>query len=166
MSHPDLPSDWTAGRYEKNRESYYDPPSSSNPSRILLWGMMEGDAGHRLYDIPMDASVEEIVQVFQVGAHNAYIRGVNEQESVDMTASVAKKIEKLIPFRVIFADQAGLKLKFERQITEPELQNLEGWLTKDDPFQAGLEIYISEWDGESPLLAPVLEENLLHLWWD
>lgn len=71
-----------------------------------------------------------------------------------------------MPCRVIFADQAGLKLKFTRQITEDEIEKIEAMFSEGEMMKAGLERYLSEWAGGGELLAPVLAENVFHFWWD
>ena len=67
---------------------------------------------------------------------------------------------------MIFADAAGLKLKFERQVTTADVKRIETLFPDDIALDAGLGVYISEWDGQSSLLAPIIETNLMHFWWD
>jgi hypothetical protein len=33
-------------------------------------------------------------------------------------------------------------------------------------FELGLEGYVSDWDGESGMLDPVIEEGVFRFWWD
>ena len=68
-----------------------------------------------------------------------------------MVSKKATKIASIIPCRVIFADSAGLKLKFNRQITEQELTRIEALFPESEAMQAGLDRYISEWDGKTRL---------------
>lgn len=81
-------------------------------------------------------------------------------------AENAGKIASIVPSRVVFADAAGLKLKFSRQITDEELKKMEALLPQDQAMQLGLDRYISEWDGTGNILKPVLDENMFHFWWD
>ena len=85
---------------------------------------------------------------------------------VDLVADNATKIAEIIPCRITFADAAGLKLRFFRQVTVGELKQIEALFPEGEVIQAGLERYLSEWDGKGSVLAPVLKENLFHFWWD
>jgi len=166
MSSENLPEKWNDGDVLPDEKIYSDPPPSNDPSQIQFFGMREGDSGHRLYSVPAKTSVAEIVTEFEVGSHGAMGSGYNVDETVRLVAGKASQIAELIPLRVVFADSAELKLKFERQITSEELAKIEGIFPEEEAMQAGLEHYLSEWDGESSLLAPVLVENLFHFWWD
>lgn len=162
----ELPSNWKAGNFLDEKAIYGNPPSSSDPARIILIGMLESDPGHRLYEIPTQTTVADVVRVFRVGAHGAESYNYDVSATVALVADKATKIAEIIPYRVFFADIAGLKLRFERQITPAELKLIEALFSEQEVMQAGLERYLSAWDGSSPLLAPVLKENLLHFWWD
>ena len=116
--------------------------------------------------MPADTPVAEVVRAFAVGSHGAESYGYEVEDTVEKVADVASKITGLIPCRVTFADAAGLKLKFDRQITADELERIEGLIPEEDQIQLGMDRYLSEWDGESAYLGPVLQENLIHFWWD
>ncbi len=162
----ELPLNWKAGHFLDEKAIYGNPPPSADPARTVLVGMLESDQGHRLYEIPVHAPLADIVRVFQVGAHGAESCNYDVAATVALVADKATKIAGIIPCRVIFADSAGLKLRFERQVTPAELKRIEALFSEEEVMQAGLERYLSEWDGSSPLLAPVIKENLLHFWWD
>jgi hypothetical protein len=162
----DIPKSWFAGEFVPGDRRYDEPPPSTDPRRYTLIGLIDGDPGHRYYDVPIETTAEEIVRVFRVGSHGAQSYGDDEDETVELVASKAKSIEKLIPCRPIFADAAGLKLKFLRKITEKDLAKIEKLFPDEESMQAGLEGYVAEWDGEGRLLERVLKENLLNLWWD
>lgn len=161
-----LPPDWKAGEMVSVERSYGEPPESTDPERHLFFGLYGEDPGHRIYDIPANVKISEIVRQFRVGSQGAMSYGLDENQTVETVALNADKIAAIIPCRVIFADEAGLKLKFEKQISESELAKIESLFPLDDAMGAGLEKYISEWDGESRLLGSLLAENLIHFWWD
>jgi len=54
-----------------------------------------------------------------------------------------KAIARIISVRVIFADSAGLKLRFTQQITASGLKKIEVLSPEDKAMQAGLNDYIS-----------------------
>lgn len=83
-----------------------------------------------------------------------------------IVAELVEKIAQLVPCEVSFITDASLKLRFTRQITEPEWNELVKLFPEAEVMELGLEYYLSEWDGEQPLLAPILKENGLSLWWD
>ena len=93
-------------------------------------------------------------------------RRLGLSETISLVSEKATRIAELVPCRATFADPAGLKLRFLRQITEDDLKMIEALFPEDEMMQAGLERYASEWDGECSILAPVLKENLFHFWWD
>ncbi len=163
MSHS-LPSDWSIGPPVAPDDIHDAPPPSSDPEQVCFYGMT--DAGYCLVTVPASTAVADVARFFRVGSHGAMSYGLDEDETVDVVASNLTKIEALIPCRVTFADEAGLTVSFTRQISEDEVAQLESFFEGSDPIQAGLEAYMSEWDGEGSLLASVLRDNSLHLWWD
>ncbi|WP_193215208.1 hypothetical protein [Luteolibacter marinus] len=166
MSSGNLPEGWTAGDAVPHDQIYSDPPDSPAATRIQFYGLMEGDPGHRLYSIPADTPIAEVVKAFEVGSHGSMSYGYESGATVNLVADKATKISEIIPCRITFADPAGLKLRFSRQVTEDHLKQIEALFPEEEVMQAGLERYLSEWDGESSILAPVLQENLFHFWWD
>ena len=166
MNSGNLPNGWTAGEVVPNDSIYSDPPASSDPARINLYGWKEGDPGHLIYSIPADTPVADIVRFFEVGSKAEASYGDDSEETIALVAEKATGIAELVPCRATFADAAGLKLRFLRQVTEEDLKKIETLFPDDQMMQAGLDRYASEWDGEGPILAPVLQENLFHFWWD
>ena len=161
-----LPNGWKVGNVVPQDQIYSDPPEPADSSHLNLFGLREGDRGHRIYTIPRETPIDEIVRTFEVGSHAATSYGDDAAQTVSIVANKAAKIAEIIPCRVTFADAAGLKLRFLRQITEEELKKIEKLFPEDEMMQAGLERYVSEWDGKGSILAPVLKENLFHFWWD
>jgi hypothetical protein len=166
MKIPELPKQWLAGDAVSDDQYCFDPPESPDKSLILFYGCVDGDAGHRIYSIPADTPVGEVVRFFRVGTHGAESYGVPPEEALEKFASRVEIISSLVPCRVIFADPAGLKLKFMRQITRGEVKLIETLFPFDEVMTAGLEFYLSEWDGEGSLLDRVLEDNAIKFWWD
>lgn len=161
-----LPPGWTVGEEVPTDDIYTDPPESSDPTRINLYGLAEDDPSHRLYSLSADTPVADVVRHFKVGAQSELSYGDDPEETNALVAEIATRIAAMVPCKPIFADSAGLKLRFLRQVTPEDLVRIEALFPEDQMMQAGLERYGSEWDGESPLLAPVLEENVIHFWWD
>ena len=145
---------------------YQDPPISPDPNKIQFWGLKTTDESHRLYTVPVDTTPVEIVRTFEVGSHGAMSYNFDEKETVELVAKKVAAISEIIPFRILFADPAGLKMRFHTQITREELDQIEALFPEDEMMQAGLDGYISAWDGKSPILGEVLKTNTLHLWWD
>jgi hypothetical protein len=166
MSSNNLPDGWKAGEVVSQSAIYSDPPAASEPANINLYGLAEGDSSHRIYTIPADTPVADVVRFFEVGSRSATSYGDDADETIALVAEKATSISALVPCRVTFADAAGLKLRFLRQVTEDDLEKIEALFPEEQMMQAGLDRYASEWDGEGPLLAPVLNENLFHFWWD
>jgi hypothetical protein len=161
-----LPEGWQAGEFVTGDALYADPPPSSDPKAIHVIGALEGDRVHRLFRIPSVTPVSELVTVFQVGSHGADSYGYDRQEAIDLVARNATEITTRIDSRITFADQAGLKIRFHKPITADELRSLESLFSENQMMMAGLENYLSEWDGVGPLLSEVQRVGLLHFWWD
>lgn len=162
----DLPFDWHAGDPVPRSEIYTDPPESPDPTRIQFYGALDSDHEHRLYVLPAIVSITEIIEAFEVGSHNAFMHGSDPETMKKLVAEQAEQIALILPCRVVFADAAGLRLRFTRQISENELLEIEKLFSGVDEFQAGLEIYLSEWSGQGKILDPVLKENCFRFWWD
>jgi hypothetical protein len=159
-----LPSGWIAGEYETN-PSNTPPPESSDPARINLYGLTEGATAWRLYSIPAETPLAEIARFFKVGSHAETSYGRDPVEEVARVASTVTLIQEFIPCRVTYAGPAGMDLNFLRQITQEEVEQLEQ-LFLANGMDPGMDRYIAEWSGEGPMFAPVLQENVLELWWD
>ena len=145
---------------------YDDPPDSGNPTQNVFFGHKDGDVGHKLYAVPTSTPIGRIVRDFQVGSHGAGSYSWDVEETIQMVAEKTEAITAVIPCRVTFADPAGLKLRFLRQVTAVDMERIEALFPEDDMMQAGLEGYLSEWDGEGSPLTRIVEENLIHFWWD
>jgi len=157
--------DWKAGEQVNPNELYGLPPESADPGTQFLYGARDNE-GHRIYEIPARAKVADIVHFFEVGGFRAQSYGYDKKQTIDLVAEKATKISEIIPCRAIFADGAGLKLKFERPITDEELSQIEQLFPVEIAMQAGMEVYLSTWDGQSLKLTQVKEENLIQFWWD
>lgn len=157
--------DWSIGQ-DVLEDIYEEPPQSDDPAFIVFFGLRDSDQRHRLYRIPASTPIADVVHAFQVGSHGAESYGDDVAQTVRLVAEKATQIGQIVSCRVIFADTAGLKLKFLRQINDSEVERLEALFPPDKQMQAGLERYISEWEGHGPLLSPVKQENMIHLWWD
>jgi len=145
---------------------YDEPPESSDSTQNLFFGLKDGDEGHKLYAVPISTPIGQIVRDFQIGSHGAESYSWDVEETIQMVAEKTEAIAAVIPCRVTYADPAGLKLRFLRQITEADMEKIEALFPEDEMMQAGLEGYLSEWDGEGSPLSRIAQENLIHLWWD
>jgi hypothetical protein len=161
-----IPDDWSIKNLVEQDSVYGDLPEFGDFSRVYFFGLLEDEQEYKIYSVPLNTPIKRIVQKFKVGSHGAMNYGYDVESVVSLVAENAEKINKLIPCRVIFADSAGLKLKFERQITEDEVLQIEALFPESIMMKAGLERYLSEEEEGKSLLAPLLEENLIHLWWD
>ena len=161
-----LPEGWFPCGYVSQEEVYGDPPRSPKAGRILIFGLIEGDDGHRIYDIPAHVSFGSIAHAFRVGSHGAQSYGYDEDDNVEMVARKLDVIEGIAPGRVTFADAAGFKVRFTSPISGEDYPLIEALFPENEMMQAGLESYISAWSGHGHPLAPLLGSDLLHLWWD
>jgi hypothetical protein len=163
----ELPDGWEKGEAVPQDKRYEDPPASPDPTKILIQGLKWGDEGHQYFSIPADTPVADIVRFFEVGSHGAQSYSYDEEETIAVVAGKATALAELIPSRVTFADAAGLKLRFLREVTEDDLRAIEALFPdEEEVMQAGLEGYVSEWDGEGSLFEDVRRSNQFHFWWD
>ena len=144
---------------------FTEPDQPSDPARIRLYGMVEHE-GYRLYEIPATTPVSDVVIYFRVGSHGAIQDGTDSDELVRKVAAVTDRLAGIIPVGPFFADAAGLKLRFLRRVSDVDFSRISALFPEDDICSLGLERYIAEWDGESPILEPIIREGFLHLWWD
>ncbi len=145
---------------------YDDPPDSGDPSQTLFFGLKDGDEGHKLYATATSTPIGQIVREFRIGAHGAESYSWDVEQTIKLVAEKAEAVSAVVPCRVTFADPAGLKLRFLRQVTDADMQKIAAIFPKDEMMQAGLEGYLSEWDGRGSPLDRIARENLIHLWWD
>lgn len=150
----------------ENAHIYEDPTQPEDPTMMTFWGLEPGEKVHEAFTLPVETPTREITRRFEVGFQAGISYRYDQKETCELVAKKVEAIAKIIPFRVTFADSAGLKLRFTRQITATEVAEVEALFPEEEAMQAGLDGYISNWRGEGPLLTPVVEENLLHLWWD
>lgn len=166
MNSENLPDEWTAGPVVPQDDTYSDPPVSADTARVQFYGFQEGDSGYRLYSVPADTPVAEIVTNFEVGSHGAMSYSYDKGSTIEMVATKATAISKLVPCRVIFVDSAGLKLRFTRQIEDADLDQLLPLFPEDEGFQSGAEGYIDDQELGRHLFQRVKDDNLFHFWWD
>ena len=166
MNNDNLPDGWTAGDVVPYDQTSSDPPVSIDPSRFQFYGLCCTDPGHRLYSVPVDTGIAEIVVAFSVGIHGANSYGYDPDETVKMVSEKATKISEMLPCRVVFVDSAGLMLKFLRQIEDSHLDRLLELFPEEVGYQSGAEAYINDQEEGRHLFHRVKEENLFHFWWD
>ena len=166
MDLDNLPDGWTAGAIVPQDDTYSDPPASPDPARFQFYGFLEGDSGYRLFSVPADTPVADIVAKFEIGSHGAQSYSYDENSTIEMVAAKATAISEIAPCQVVFADSAGLKLKFSRQIEDSDLDQLAKLFPEDEGFQSGAEGYIIEQEPGRHLFQRVKEENTFHFWWD
>jgi hypothetical protein len=161
-----LPEGWIARDYVSNDAVYDDPPRCPSAGKNWIFGLIEGDEHHRIYEIPSSESFGTIARAFRVGSHGALNCGYDEDDTVEMVARKLDVIEGIAPGRVIFADAAGFKVRFLSPISSEDYPLIEALFPENEMMQAGLESYVSEWSGEGHPLAQLRGSDLLHLWWD
>jgi hypothetical protein len=141
-----------------------DTPSA--PRFQILVGHLDGDKGHRIYVTPL-LTIRELVEVFRVGERSEMSYSKDADETIDRVATRLEAIQKICPFVVTFADAAGLHAEFTRKLTESAATEIESLYPMDDAMQDGLDGYVSEWEGEGPILVPrLVREQSIQLWWD
>jgi hypothetical protein len=165
MSTPALPSNWSVCGAAAPDAIYEEPKQPKDKKRFRLYGIV-GDDGYQIYEVPAETKASDVVRFFGVGSHGVINTGGDADERIPRVAEVADKISKIVPARPFFADPAGLKLKFLRKVTRADLKKIQALFPEDEMFELGLERYVSDWDGESDMLDPVVEEGLFHFWWD
>ncbi len=133
---------------------------------LVLVGLLDDDQGHHIYVTPQ-VSVRKLVEAFHVGEHGAQSYGMDAAETIERVATRLEAILTICPFVVTFADSAGLHADFSRKLTESDAARIEDLFPMDDAMQDGLDGYVSDWEGDGPLLVPrLLQEQSIHLWWD
>lgn len=161
-----LPENWVVDDLNNQDLIYGDPPELYSSSRISFFGLLDKDPTYKIYSVPVDTPISSIIKVFQVGSHCAMSYGFGADAVITLVMENVKKIEHICPCQVWFADAAGLKLKFKHQVAEKEVLEIEALFHNQNAIKAGLEGYISELKEGQTLLAPLLRDNLIHLWWD
>ena len=92
--------------------------------------------------------------------------GFDELTTIDLVASLVDWVAALVPSRVTLADSTCMNIEFARQISDAEVARLESHIEQYDLTQIGLEMYMSSYEGDGPLLSEVARSNSLFLWWD
>lgn len=59
-----LPEGWKAGDYDIKNDYYCIPPKTNSDKYINIFGLGPDDQSHRIYTIPTDTSLEEIIIFF------------------------------------------------------------------------------------------------------
>ena len=139
-------------------EKQYDMPPVAEDGFYTLCGFAEGDEELMYYTVPSATTVREIVRYFEVGAHG----GVDGE----CVAGKASKLVEMFGGHAVYADPAGLKIKFDKIVTESDLDAIGALFDSDEDVMAGGEMYMSMWEEDKHMYAPVLEENVYHFWWD
>lgn len=134
--------------------------------QVLVGLLDDDDQGHHIYVTP-PLGVRELVEAFRVGEHGAMSYDMDATETIERVATRLEAIQAICPFVVTFADSAGLHAEFSRELTESDATKIEDLFPIDDAIKDGLDGYVSEWDGEGPILVPrLLREQSIQLWWD
>ncbi len=105
-------------------------------------------------------------EYFSVGAHNASCWDGGADALIPEIATIAERIGEIVPSRAFFADQGGIKIKFSKKLSAVEFEEIVKLFPEDHLIKYGLDIYLSEWDGESPMLERIKRDQYIHLWWD
>ncbi|HEX2747831.1 MAG TPA: hypothetical protein VHM91_07525, partial [Verrucomicrobiales bacterium] len=109
----------------------------------------------------------KIIADFGVGEHGDISYGFDPVEIRERVTQRLLTIEKICPFVIVSATDDGLHAEFTRPLTEEEAEKIESLFPLDDATQDGLDIYMSDWSGDGPLMVPLLlKEQALRLWWD
>ena len=162
----ELPTNWKEIDSVQEEQIYDLPPQSEDKSRLAFYGMLDENKGYKVYDIPANTEISQIIKVFKVGYHGASTYLLNPQEVNSKVAKYAESINRIIPSEVVFADSAGLKLKFKRQINSKEFEQIKALFPKESLIEDGMEIYMDEWFVESIKENSIIDQNLIHFWWD
>jgi hypothetical protein len=126
----------------------------------VLVGMRGEDFGHFIYVTP-PVSARELVESFGVGQEDGELLVVR-------TAERLAAIERICPLVVTFADCKGLHAEFTRRLDRNAAARIEALWTLETAIPEGLDGYISSgWIGEGPImLARLVEEQAIRIWWD
>jgi len=160
-----LPKNWKAGDYVGG-ELYGSPPKSDSSEFINIYGLGPNDTGHRIYTIPANTTLEEIITFFKVSTHGSESYSFDPNKTLKMFIEKTTKASKIIPGKVIFADSAGLKIELFKEITEDDILKLEKIFPEELVINSGMELVMSEWDGKGSYLSSLKGKKLIHYWWD
>jgi hypothetical protein len=141
-----------------------DLPTSPEEGMRCFYGAARGDWDHRLFLVPINTRIDEIVDFFEVGTHNALAHGWEERETMDLINQTLTEVDEIVPGSIELATVSSLHFRFWRQLRLDELEEIETVYQKVDEYQAGLEDYINGLTGGS-ILAEVRETGVLKLRW-
>ncbi len=152
-------ADLEDGPYAVEARARSSNETNAAPGYYAVCGALDGiDDSHRLYLIPAgDPGV--VAETFGVGGHGAYY----SMESPGQVRAQVEAIHAQNPIVPFFADAAGFKFGFQKEITPELLAFIDRTLT------VGLEAMIeASWEagGEGEPSAFVAREKHVHLWWD
>lgn len=132
----------------------------------LFCGLLDDDQpDHQLFAIA-GADACKLIRVFRVGSHNQGSRAV-EDATVEAVFEEMRRIFEVRPFRPYFIDAAGYHCRFVGPLSREEAARI-GELFHGN----GEEWYASNWYEDTLegfpeyVIAELLRENELHLWWD
>ena len=160
-----LPKNWKAGNYVAN-DYYGNPPKSNSSEFINIYGLGSNDTGHRIYTVPANTTLEEIITFFKVSTHGSESYSFDPDKTLKMFIEKSTEASKIIPGKVIFADSAGLKIELSREITEDDILRFEKIFPEELAINLGLELIMSEWEGKGSYLSSLKGKKLIHYWWD
>ncbi len=155
---------WLVGAEADTRDP---PPKSPREGLRSLFGRAPGDWETRLYLVPEETPLEDLIEVFEVGTATAIRHGWDERETLDLVISTLTSIHEIIPGSIELATSNRLRFRFWRRMRLDELEEIEGVYAsgKIDDYQAGLGHYINHGLSGSSLLHDVLASGVLHLEW-
>ena len=159
--HPQRP-EWMIG----NEADLRDPPPVDIPEGTRgLYGQSPDDWSPRLYLVPAETPIEEIIEFFEVGTSCSIRHGWAERDTLDLVTSTLSRVNDITPGSIAMATPSELRFRFWRRLRVDELEEIEGVYRKVDEYQAGLERYISHGLSGASLLHDVGETGVLNLLW-
>ena len=161
-----LPTSWHRGKTIDPKDLRCFPRTSKTHGRVFFHGTRSSQEKYREYDVPKDTPLSDIVRYFQIGSHGAESYGFDVEATVELVAALAEELVEIVPGHVLSASPACLRIRFCYQLDDDDLEDMEEVFDGVDAVQAGLEGYISEWDGQGLLFERAKDENLICLWWD
>lgn len=160
QDHPER-AGWKVGNEVDLREPLPEAPDGTTR---YLYGNAPDDWQHRLYLIPAETSIEDIVEFFEAGTHRAIMHGWDERDTIDLVVHTLTEVDAIVPGSIELASSDEVRFRFWRRLRLDELEQIEGVYRKVDDYQAGLEDYVNGGTGDS-LLAEIRETGVLRLRW-
>ena len=143
-----------------------DPPPVDTPGGMRgLYGQSPDDWAPRLYLVPTETPIEEIIEFFEVGTSCSIRHGWPERDTLDLVTSTLSRVNDVTPGSIEMATPSELRFRFWRRLRIDELEEIEGVYRKVDEYQAGLERYVSQGLSGASLLHDVGETGVLNLLW-